>query len=44
VKSEKLGTFFFASGLIGHEHKECGIGVFEDKDLTFAEWIHAYPR
>lgn len=35
VKFEKLPTFFYSCGIIGHWHEECGIG---DHDTLKFEW------
>ncbi|KAE8772975.1 hypothetical protein D1007_54944 [Hordeum vulgare] len=43
VRYGKLARFCSACGIIGHEHKECGNGVFAQKDLKFGYFMYADP-
>jgi hypothetical protein len=44
VKYEKIPFFCKRCGLIGHDHEECGDGVWEEKQLQYGTWMLATRR
>ncbi|XP_074289141.1 uncharacterized protein LOC141614281 [Silene latifolia] len=43
VKYERLPTFCYGCGLIGHREKDCDEGPYDEEDLKFGEWLRASP-
>jgi hypothetical protein len=44
VKYEKIPYFCKRCGLLGHDHEECGDGVWSEKDLQYGSWMLAKRR
>jgi hypothetical protein len=44
VKYEKIPFFCKRCGLLGHDHEECGDGVWEEKDMQYGIWMLARRR
>jgi sporulation protein YlmC with PRC-barrel domain len=44
IKYEKVPFFCKHCGLIGHDHEECGDGVWEEKQLQYGSWMLAIRR
>ncbi|XP_074315430.1 uncharacterized protein LOC141651628 [Silene latifolia] len=43
VKFERLPTFCYGCGVLGHGEKECEDGPYEEGDLKYGEWLRASP-
>jgi hypothetical protein len=41
VKYEKIPFFCKRCGLFGHDHEECGDGVWEERQLQYGSWLLA---
>ncbi|CAM0946611.1 unnamed protein product [Alopecurus aequalis] len=44
IKYEKIPFFCKRCGLFGHDHEECGDGVWEEKQLQYGTWMLAVRR
>lgn len=44
VKYEKIHYFCKVYGFMGHNHEECGDGVWEEKDKQWGSWMLAQRR
>ncbi|KAM0902773.1 hypothetical protein ACQ4PT_019059 [Festuca glaucescens] len=44
IKYEKVPFFCKRCGFMGHDHEECGDGVWEEKQLQFGAWMLATRR
>jgi hypothetical protein len=44
VKYEKVPFFYKHCGLLGHDHEECGDGVYVEKHLQYGNWMLAKCR
>ena len=44
VKYEKIPYFCKVCGFMGHNHEECGDGVWEEKDKQWGSWMLAQRK